>query len=81
MLPIAYCYNPEFVIVSAGFDAGIYDPLGGGYKVTPAMFGHLVNTIKSLASGKLLLLLEGGYHIETTALSMTMCVKSLLGKL
>lgn len=29
VLPIAYEYNPELVIVSAGFDAAVGDPLGG----------------------------------------------------
>lgn len=29
VLPIAYEYNPELVIVSAGFDACVGDPLGG----------------------------------------------------
>ncbi|KAJ8926885.1 hypothetical protein NQ314_020736 [Rhamnusium bicolor] len=79
VLPIAYSYNPELVIISAGFDAGIYDPLGGGYRITPEMFGHFVQTLKPLAAGRSLLALEGGYHVETTALSMTMCVKALLG--
>lgn len=79
MLPIAYSYNPDFVIISAGFDAGVYDPLGGGYQITPEMYGQFVQTLKSLASGQVLLALEGGYHLETTALSMVACVKALLG--
>lgn len=29
VLPIAYQFNPELVLVSAGFDACIGDPLGG----------------------------------------------------
>ncbi|CAH1153341.1 unnamed protein product [Phaedon cochleariae] len=79
VLPLAFSYNPDFVIVSAGFDGGYFDPLGGGYKLTPEIFGHFVHTLKPLASGKILLALEGGYHLETTALSMTMCLKALLG--
>lgn len=31
VLPICYQYNPELVLVSAGFDAAIGDPLGGKY--------------------------------------------------
>lgn len=79
VLPIAYSYNPDFVIISAGFDAGIYDPLGGGYQVTPEMYSQFVQTLKPLASGRILLALEGGYHLETTALSMVACMKALLG--
>ena len=29
VLPIAYQYNPQLVLVSAGFDAAAGDPLGG----------------------------------------------------
>lgn len=33
VLPIAYEYDPELVLVSAGFDAAIGDPLGGKQKI------------------------------------------------
>lgn len=33
VMPIAYQYNPELVLVSAGFDACIADPLGGRYLI------------------------------------------------
>ncbi|KAG5865994.1 hypothetical protein JTB14_006248 [Gonioctena quinquepunctata] len=79
VLPLAFSYKPDFILVSAGFDAGYFDPIGNGYKLTPEIFGHFIQTLKPLASGKILLTLEGGYHIDTTALSMTMCVKALLG--
>lgn len=29
IMPIAYQFNPELILVSAGFDACIGDPLGG----------------------------------------------------
>lgn len=31
VLPIAYQFSPELVLVSAGFDAAVGDPLGGKY--------------------------------------------------
>lgn len=31
VLPIAYQFNPQLVLVSAGFDAAVGDPLGGEY--------------------------------------------------
>lgn len=31
VMPIAYQFNPELVLVSAGFDACIGDTLGGKY--------------------------------------------------
>lgn len=33
IMPIAYQFNPELVLVSAGFDACIGDPLGGIYAI------------------------------------------------
>ncbi len=32
ILPIAYEFSPELVLVSAGFDANKDDPIGGGYR-------------------------------------------------
>ena len=29
ILPVAYQYNPQLVLVAAGFDSAIGDPLGG----------------------------------------------------
>ena len=31
VLPIAYQFDPDLVIVSAGFDAAVNDPLGGKF--------------------------------------------------
>lgn len=31
VLPLAYSFNPDLIFVSAGFDAGISDPLGKYY--------------------------------------------------
>ena len=47
--------------------------------VTPGGYGHLVHLLTSLAFGRVALLLEGGYNVEATANSMTMCVRALLG--
>lgn len=78
ILPIAYSYNPEIVLVSAGFDAGIDDPLGF-YKLTPEVYGHFIQMLKPLAKGRMILALEGGYNCNTLAYSIVSCVKTLLG--
>lgn len=31
VLPVAYEFDPDLVLVSAGFDAAINDPLGGEF--------------------------------------------------
>lgn len=78
VLPIVYSYNPEFILISAGFDAAVNDPIGS-YCVMPELFAHMVQMIKSLAAGRVLLVLEGGYNVNSTAYSMVNCIKALLG--
>ncbi|CAI6357408.1 unnamed protein product [Macrosiphum euphorbiae] len=78
ILPVAYEFCPELVLVSAGFDAAVGDPLGG-CKVTPECYGHLTHFLSSLANGKVILALEGGYNIDAVSYCMTMCTKALLG--
>lgn len=78
VLPIAYQYNPELVLISAGFDAARGDPLGG-YDVTPNGYGLMTHMLSSLAGGRVIVVLEGGYNLISISESMTRCTKSLLG--
>ncbi|XP_053996185.1 histone deacetylase 6 isoform X2 [Hylaeus anthracinus] len=78
VMPIAYQFNPELILVSAGFDACIGDPLGGCL-VTPEMYGHLTQWLSSLANGRVILSLEGGYNINSISNAMAICTKTLLG--
>ncbi|XP_076238215.1 histone deacetylase 6 isoform X2 [Calliopsis andreniformis] len=78
VMPIAYQFNPELILVSAGFDACIGDPLGGCL-VTPELYGHLTHWLSSLANGRVVLSLEGGYNINSISHAMAICTKTLLG--
>ncbi|KAJ8047813.1 Histone deacetylase 6 [Holothuria leucospilota] len=78
IMPIAYEYNPELVLVSAGFDAARGDPLGD-YDVTPDGYGLMTHMLSSLAGGKVIVLLEGGYNLVSISESMSRCTHSLLG--
>lgn len=78
ILPIAYEFDPELVLVSAGFDAAIGDPLGG-CKVTPEAYGYFTHWLSSLANGRVIICLEGGYNVNSISYAMTLCTKSLLG--
>ncbi|XP_069991653.1 uncharacterized protein HDAC6 isoform X4 [Penaeus vannamei] len=78
ILPIAYQFNPELVLVSAGFDAAVGDPLGG-CKVSPECYGHMTKLLSCLAGGRVIVALEGGYNLNTISYCMTMCAKALLG--
>ena len=67
LAPVAAQYAPEFILVSAGFDIAAGDPLGG-MAVTPAGFGRLTASLMRMAdrtaSGRLAVVLEGGYSLE-----------------
>ncbi|CAF5070911.1 unnamed protein product, partial [Rotaria magnacalcarata] len=57
ILPIAYEYDPDLVLVSAGYDVALGCP-EGEMKLTPDIFGHLIHYLKGLANGKVMVLLE-----------------------
>lgn len=78
IMPIAYEFDPELVLVSAGFDAVIGDPIGH-YNVTPEAYGYFTHWLSSLANGKIILCLEGGYNVNSISHAMAMCTKALLG--
>ncbi|XP_075065012.1 polyamine deacetylase HDAC10 isoform X2 [Mixophyes fleayi] len=78
LLPLAFEFNPELVLVSAGYDSGIGDP-EGRMCATPECFSHLTHLLMPLAGGKLCMILEGGYHLRSLAESVSMTVRTLLG--
>ncbi|KAI5476584.1 hypothetical protein MNV49_007471 [Pseudohyphozyma bogoriensis] len=78
VMPIAYEFDPDFVIVSAGYDAADGDTLGK-MKVSPAGFAHMTHMLSVLANGKLVLALEGGYNVAAVARSAHACIEVLVG--
>lgn len=78
LMPMAYEYNPQLVIVSAGFDAALGDPLGG-YRVTPTGYAHLTHMLRGLAGGRLVVVLEGGYNLSSISQSMAEVARVVLG--
>jgi acetoin utilization deacetylase AcuC-like enzyme/co-chaperonin GroES (HSP10) len=65
-MPIASEFQPDLVIVSSGFDAARGDLLGS-MQVTENGFAEMVSRLKTLAGGKIVLALEGGYKVDITA--------------
>jgi len=65
--PICRQFDPEFVLISAGFDAHRRDPLGG-MEVTEEGFGMMARVLLRLArdhaQGRCAAILEGGYDLE-----------------
>ena len=66
LAPIARQYQPEMIMVSAGYDIYYGDPLGT-MAVTETGFAYLTRVVRNLAlelcDGRLLLTLEGGYNL------------------
>ena len=64
--PVAHEYRPEFVLVSAGYDAYAQDPLGN-MALTPGGYAAITREILAIAGascgGKSLFTLEGGYNL------------------
>ncbi|KAL5529145.1 hypothetical protein ACEPAG_5119 [Sanghuangporus baumii] len=79
VIPIAAEFAPELVIISAGFDAADGDELGECH-VTPAGFAHMTHMLQSLAGGKLVVALEGGYNVNSISSSALAVTRVLLGE-
>ncbi|RDW95348.1 hypothetical protein BP5796_01111 [Coleophoma crateriformis] len=79
VMPIAQEFDPDLVIVSAGFDAAAGDELGGCL-VTPACYAHMTHMLMSLASGKVAVCLEGGYNLRAISKSALAVAKTLMGE-
>lgn len=82
LLPALDDFRPELILVSAGFDAHQRDPLGG-MRLTADGFAYLTGRLVSLAeahaAGRLVLVLEGGYHLQALAESVRACTQVLAG--
>ena len=78
-LPVLDRFQPELVLVSAGFDAHHDDPLGG-CRMTPEGFANLARLIDGVAwrhaGGRVVYATEGGYSLEglTTSLDAVLGV-------
>ncbi len=77
LAPVVRSFRPELILVSAGFDPYIGDPLGE-MRVTPEGFACLTRILLDLAEewcgGRLAMVLEGGYNVQ----GLTKCVRAVL---
>ncbi|KAK4550775.1 hypothetical protein LTR36_000354 [Oleoguttula mirabilis] len=79
VMPIATEFDPDLVIIAAGFDAAEGDMLGGCH-VTPAGYAHMTHMLMSLAKGRVAVCLEGGYNLDSIARSACAVGKTLMGE-
>jgi acetoin utilization deacetylase AcuC-like enzyme len=83
ILPLLDRYQPALLLVSAGFDAHWRDPLGN-LLVTASGYGEAIRTLSGWAdqncSGRIALVLEGGYDLLASASCASACTAALLGE-
>lgn len=79
LLPVARSFDADLVLVSCGFDAASGDPLGS-MRLSPAGYAALTDRLVSLAGGRVVLALEGGYDLDAIARSAAACLAVLLGQ-
>jgi acetoin utilization deacetylase AcuC-like enzyme len=80
-VPLLVRYAPDLLLLEAGYDAHWRDPLCG-MNVTSAWYYGLtaeaLEVARQVNGGRLLVLLEGGYHPEALADSVENTVRALL---
>ena len=82
ILPALDAFGPDFVIISAGFDAHIRDPLGNLNLIEEDFdwaTARLMDIADKYAKGRLVSVLEGGYDLQGRARSASAHIKRMMG--
>jgi acetoin utilization deacetylase AcuC-like enzyme len=78
--PIALEYNPQLILVSAGFDIHYNDPLGG-MEISEKGFARMTQIVMEIAEatakGKVVFTLEGGYNVAAQRRSVKAVLEEL----
>jgi acetoin utilization deacetylase AcuC-like enzyme len=80
--PVISGFEPEIILVSAGFDAHWQDPLAAaamsltGYA---KMSREIIEMAQEICQGKVLFVLEGGYHFQALAHGVLNVINALTG--
>ncbi len=79
--PLASKFSPDFIFISAGFDAHEQDPLAT-INLSEKGYGRMTEVITKLASehsqGRLVSVLEGGYNIRSLCVSVERHILALM---
>ena len=82
VLPALRNFAPDLVIISAGFDAHIRDPLGNLNLIEEDFdwaTAQLMDVADKFARGRLVSVLEGGYDLQGLARSASAHIKRMMG--
>jgi acetoin utilization deacetylase AcuC-like enzyme len=82
VLPVLSEFAPELVLVSAGFDAAVRDPLSE-MRLESDAFGWMTRALRNVANasgqGRTLLVLEGGYDLVALEGGLLSAIRGLTG--
>jgi acetoin utilization deacetylase AcuC-like enzyme len=80
--PAAERFQPQFIVVSAGFDAHWTDPLAA-MRLSLKGYAHLTKELimmaQALCEGKIIFVMEGGYNLEALSNGVANLARLLLG--
>jgi acetoin utilization deacetylase AcuC-like enzyme len=81
--PLAERFNPDLVLVSAGYDGHWIDPLAH-MNLSLAGYAHvqreLVRMADQLCEGRIVFALEGGYQLDALAYGVSNAFYAMLGE-
>ncbi len=82
LAPLASRFQPQLILVSAGYDAHWNDPLAS-MQLTIAGYAGLIDRLLALAGelcqGRIVFTLEGGYHLDVLAHAVLTTLRQLAG--
>jgi len=67
-VPLLEEFNPQFLLISCGFDAHVNDPLSS-QNLETGDYAAMTRMMRGLAGGKIVSLLEGGYGLDALGVS------------
>jgi acetoin utilization deacetylase AcuC-like enzyme len=80
VLPVLRQFEPDLLMLSAGFDAHEDDPLGG-LRLTADAFGAMTMALRNVAEeccrGRVVAVTEGGYDLQALAASLNATIAAL----
>ena len=80
LIPVIQKFNPDLIIISAGFDAHENDPLAQ-INLSTDCYGKMTQKLMEIANdvcnGRILSMLEGGYDYSALADSVQLHVETL----
>jgi acetoin utilization deacetylase AcuC-like enzyme len=83
-VPVLRQFEPDLLIISAGYDAHEHDPLGG-LRLTADAFGAMTMALRQVAEqccrGRVVVLTEGGYDLKALAASLNATIEAFHGPL